>query len=127
MMRVPLPLALAILHMGVLFAPAAHADGDPAKGRAIAEKHCSRCHVVGDFNKFGGIGSTPSLQGIKYLDDWRDRFQTFYVRRPHPAFVRVKGITPPRKQEPYTKAVEILPENVADILSFAETLPTPKR
>jgi len=127
--RTLLIVMVATLYGAVLSPSVARADsagGDAVKGRAIAEKHCSRCHVVGDFNKFGGIGSTPSLQGIKYLADWRDRFQTFYLRRPHPAFVRVRGIAPPTKQAPYTTPVEILPENVADILAFAETLPTPK-
>ena len=36
--------------------------GDVDKGRKVAELHCSRCHVVGDFNKNGGIASTPSFQ-----------------------------------------------------------------
>jgi len=122
-----MPWRLLITVVAVLCtANAVRAEGDAAKGRALAEKHCARCHVVGDFNKFGGIGSTPSLQGIKYLKDWRDRFQTFYARRPHPAFVQVKGIAPPTKLPPYATPVELLPENVFDILAFAETLKAPK-
>ena len=102
------------------------AAGDVAKGRALAEKHCSRCHVVGDFNPHGGIGSTPSLQWIKKLPDWRDRFQTFYVRRPHLAFVRVKGLVPHSNLPPYAKPIEIEPADADDIFAFIEVLPVPK-
>ncbi len=126
MMRILSPPAAAALLATILCAPVTHADGDATKGRTIAEKHCSRCHVVGEFNKFGGIGSTPSLQGIKYMADWRDRFQTFYALRPHPAFVRIPGIAPPTKQAPYTTPVHLTLDDVADVLAFAETLPTPR-
>lgn len=95
---------------------------DRETGRKIAEQHCSRCHVIGEFNKFGGIGSTPSFNAIKYLDDWRERFQTFFVRNPHPAFVRIEGVEPPTKLEPYAAPVPLPPEAVDDILAFVETL-----
>ena len=32
----------------------ANADENIAKGEKLAKKHCARCHVVGNFNKFGG-------------------------------------------------------------------------
>ena len=48
---------------------AAWADGDVTKGRELAETHCARCHVVGNFNKFGGIGSTPSFNLIVGMDE----------------------------------------------------------
>lgn len=116
-----------ILAMVILLAqqgPAAAADA--ARGRALAEKHCSRCHVVGDFNPHGGIGSTPSLQWIKKLPDWRDRFQTFYVRRPHLAFVKVKGLEPLTKLPPYAAPIEIETGDAEAIFAFIETLPVPK-
>jgi mono/diheme cytochrome c family protein len=81
---------LAVLIALAALTPPAFA-GDAAKGKRLAEQHCSRCHVIGDFNKFGGIGSTPSFNVLKSLDDWRDRFQTFFLRNPHPSFVRVEG------------------------------------
>ncbi|MBO6519483.1 MAG: cytochrome c [Rhodospirillales bacterium] len=102
-------------------APPAAAD-DAKVGQKIAEEHCSRCHVIGDYNKFGGIGSTPSFNAIKYLDDWRDRFQTFFLRRPHPAFVQVEGYPPPTDLEPYATPVILKPAAVTDILAFVETL-----
>ena len=72
------------------------------------------------------VGSTPSLQWIKKLPDWRDRFQTFYARRPHLAFMRVKGITPPSKEAPYTTPVDLTQQDADDIFAFVETLPVPE-
>lgn len=106
-------------------APPARAGGDAEAGRRLAEEHCSRCHVVGDFNPMGGIGSTPSLQWIKKLPDWRYRFQTFYVRRPHLAFIKVRGLEPPTELPPYATPFEIEAQDADDILAFIETLPTP--
>ena len=53
--------------------------------------HCSRCHVIDESNKFGGIGSTPSFQLILGMSDGLERFETFFERRPHPAFVKSFG------------------------------------
>ena len=48
--------------------------------------------MIGDFNRMGGIGSTPSFQLlVNALKDFEDRFRSFFARRPHPAFVTVKG------------------------------------
>ncbi len=100
------------------------ADGDIAAGRRVAEQHCSRCHVVGDFNPMGGISSTPSFQLlVKRRPDYRDRFETFYARRPHPAFVSIEGIGRLHENLPPNAAPVELPKNaVADILAFVETL-----
>ena len=114
--------ALSVLLVLLAAEPAA---ADAENGRALAERHCARCHVVGEFNPHGGIGSTPSLQWIKKLDDWRDRFRTFYIRRPHLAFVKVKGFAPWTKLPPYAEPVEISLEDADDIFAFIETLPVP--
>lgn len=100
------------------------ADGDIDAGRRVAEQHCSRCHVVGDFNPMGGISSTPSFQLlVKRRPDYRDRFETFYARRPHPAFVSIEGIGRLHENLPPNAAPVELPQNaVADILAFVETL-----
>lgn len=103
-----------------------HGAGDVKKGQALAHKHCARCHVVGDFNPTGGIGSTPSLQWIKKLADWRERFLTFYARRPHLAFLRVEGIKPITNLPPNAEPVEIAPADVDHIFAFIETLEIPK-
>ncbi|MGI9383629.1 MAG: hypothetical protein ACR2PO_10775, partial [Methyloligellaceae bacterium] len=53
--------------------PLAAWAGDIEKGRKVAEAHCSRCHVVGDFNPNGGISSTPSFQLlVKRRPDYKD-------------------------------------------------------
>lgn len=115
--------ALALTVGLALAASPVLADGDAEHGRKIAERHCSRCHVVGDYNPTGGIGSTPSLQLlVNALEDWEARFETFFLRRPHPAFVTVRNY--PRKTELPANAapVTIELEEVRDIAAFALTL-----
>lgn len=69
--------------------------GDAALGRKVAETHCARCHRVTPEATGIGIGSTPSFAALKALPDWAERFGTFYALNPHPAFLRVEGLTPP--------------------------------
>ncbi len=108
---------------GVIVSTApARADGDLEAGRKMSVKHCARCHVIGDFNPFGGIGSTPSFQLLANRNDWLERFQTFYERRPHPVFVRVPGVPRWTKLPSYAKEFRVTPENIQDIIAFAETL-----
>ncbi len=117
-------LALAgVAVAGVIVSTApARADGDLEAGRKMSVKHCARCHVIGDFNPFGGIGSTPSFQLLANRNDWLERFQTFYERRPHPVFVRVPGVPRWTKLPSYAKEFRVTPENIQDIIAFAETL-----
>ena len=115
-----------VLLAAILLAPvAARAEGDAKHGRELAEQHCSRCHVVGTFNPTGGIGSTPSLQLlVNALEDWQVRFETFFARRPHPAFVTVRN-SPRLTDLPANAApITIEPEDVQDLLAFAATLKT---
>jgi hypothetical protein len=96
---------LLLVTLTAVAVPAA-ADGDVEAGRKVAEQHCARCHVVGGYNKYGGIGSTPSFQLLaNSFPDYKDRFETFFARRPHPVFVIIEGTadtcpscrpTPPR-------------------------------
>jgi len=107
-----------------LMAPSVLAD-EISDGRSLSEQHCARCHVVGDFNKFGGIGSTPSFQLlVNAFDDWSERFETFHARRPHPAFVRVAGFEypDPTVLPPNAAPVEIELDDISAIRAFAETL-----
>lgn len=111
--------------LAVVLAPGggAGATGDPQKGREVSIKYCARCHVVGDYNPMGGIGSTPSFQLlVKRRPDYAERFQTFYQRRPHPVHVRVPGV--PKWSDAPSNATEftITPEDIEDILAFVETL-----
>ena len=72
-------IVVAVFFMS--FAPAAAvAAGDREKGRDIARRHCARCHVIGDQDRMGGIGSTPSFPLLRRMGDWRERFGTFYNR-----------------------------------------------
>ena len=64
------------------FSIPALSEGNVANGQKISETHCARCHVIGDYNKFGGIGSTPSFQLlVKRRPDYEARFETFFERR----------------------------------------------
>lgn len=53
----------------------------------IAIKWCARCHVIGDYNRMGGIDSTPSFRLMANTKEWRDsylpRLRSFQDRRPH--------------------------------------------
>lgn len=69
-------------------------EGDPAVGRRVADIHCARCHRVHPEGTGIGIGSTPSFAALRALPDWDERFATFFVRNPHPAFLRIKDVSP---------------------------------
>lgn len=103
---------------------AAQQNGSIDAGRKVAKQHCTRCHVVGNFNPGGGISSTPSFQLlVKRRPDYQERFQTFYARRPHPAFLSIKGIGRIRPDLPPNAApVELSEQDVEDISAFVETL-----
>lgn len=120
----PVKIALAaIVALGVLAgAPEARAGGDSKAGRELAIKYCTRCHVVGDANPYGGIDSTPSFQLLARRADWRARFSSFFERRPHPVFVRVPNV--PRWTDLPSHVVEfqITLKDVDDIVAFVETL-----
>ncbi|MCB1477941.1 MAG: hypothetical protein R3D43_08755 [Tepidamorphaceae bacterium] len=104
------------------FSLSARADELADKGREISQTHCSRCHVIGDYNPFGGVSSTPSFQlVVNKLADWEERFSTFYTRRPHPAIIRIEG-TPAPVDEPMVVPIEFKLEDVDAIVAFARTL-----
>lgn len=127
-MKQVIALAQIILAMGAVSAQAAE-KGNIGKGQKIAEKHCTRCHVVGSYNPGGGISSTPSFQLlVKRRPDYKERFATFYARRPHPAFLSIKGIGRIRPDlPPNAMPIELMKEDVLDISAFIETLKPKKR
>lgn len=125
-----LSIALAAILLTASNASAlAGEKGDMINGRKIAQKHCTRCHVVGDFNPGGGISSTPSFQLlVKRRPDYKERFRTFYARRPHPAFLSIKGIGRLRPDlPPNAMPVELLESDVLDVAAFIETLKPKKK
>jgi hypothetical protein len=69
--------------------------GDVVLGQETSLKQCGRCHVVHESNRMKTIGSTPSFALMRTFPDWQDRFETFYLLRPHPAFTQVTDITEP--------------------------------
>ncbi len=121
-MRLRNLLTPALVLAALVFPAPGHAAGDTEKGRAIAIEHCSRCHVVGGHNPMGGIGSTPSFQLLRSMMDWRDRFGTFYARRPHPVHVRIEGLPTLTDLPPNAAPFTITIADVDHILAFAETL-----
>ncbi len=91
---------MLMLALCLLIPAGARAGGDVAKGLDISKRHCARCHVIGEYNRLGGIDSTPSFFSLARRADAVVRLQSFYERRPHPVFVRVPGVarwsnTPP--------------------------------
>ncbi|KRO87594.1 MAG: hypothetical protein ABR89_08400 [Rhodobacter sp. BACL10 MAG-120910-bin24] len=68
-------------------------EGNATLGAKLAKQHCGRCHKVGQSESEFGIGSTPSFRALRALKDWDERMMSFYVRNPHPAFMRVEGIS----------------------------------
>lgn len=95
-------------------------EGDAVRGGALALTHCGRCHVIGDQNRMAGLGSTPSFPVLRALPDWSERFQSFYVRNPHPSFTQVTGVTAPFSPErpPPVVPITIGLEDLAAILAF---------
>ena len=74
----------AILTAGWLAAAGAHAAEPVAAGKSAAIKSCSKCHVIGDYNRLGGIGSTPSFWIMaRKPKSYVPRLLTFRERRPH--------------------------------------------
>ena len=95
-----------------------------AEGRAIVAEHCTRCHVVPDINPKGGIESTPSFRGMKHLADWRDRFEVFFTLPPHPALVKIDGLTEERdKSRPaFVKEIKLSVDDIDRILAYVDTI-----
>ena len=79
-------LSVAVIMPGMAMA-------DVERGRQVAATHCTRCHVVGDINPYGGIESTPSFIGMKRLADWERCYAEFYILPPHPALVRIEEVS----------------------------------
>ncbi|WP_133489661.1 hypothetical protein [Aliiroseovarius marinus] len=99
-------------------------EGDAALGAVRAEEMCGRCHVVDAAKRMNSIGSTPSFFALRSLTDWEDRFQTFYVLNPHPAFTQIKDVTPPfpvDRPSPIVPVVMTL-DDMDAILAFVAAL-----
>jgi len=96
------------------------------EGRNLVREHCTRCHVIGDINPYGGIGSTPSFEAMKHLADWRQRFEVFFTLPPHPSLVRIEGISEDRPENlpAFSQEIILTLEDVENILAYVDTLET---
>jgi len=93
------------------------------RGLEIAQKHCSRCHVVSENNKFSSIETTPSFFGLRAMKDWRERFNEFFVRPPHPALVNVLDVTERSKKLPaFVSEIDLTLDQIEDLISYVEKL-----
>ncbi len=115
-------IAVAILVASGFPIASAWAGGGAEAGRKFSEAHCARCHVVGDFNPMGGIGSTPSFQLLAKRNDWLERFENFFERRPLPVFVRMPDVARWTTLPFHVKEFEGTPATIDDIIAFVETL-----
>jgi hypothetical protein len=78
--------------------------------------------VVSDKNRMNSIGSTPSFAVLRTLRDWEDRFQAFYVLKPHPAFTQIEDVTEPfdpTRPSPIA-AVEMTLDDLENIMAFVQ-------
>ena len=96
--------------------------GDVKKGFLITQAFCARCHVLPNSNKFGGIDSTLSLQGLRALPDWRQRFKTFFARRPHLAFVQIGKDQLKNVPATYAEKIKLAAVDLEHIVAFVATL-----
>ncbi|MDA8586011.1 hypothetical protein N9L47_07015 [Rhodobacteraceae bacterium] len=69
--------------------------GDVVLGEKVSLSLCGRCHVVNDTNRMKAIGSSPSFALLRGFPDWQNRFEAFFVLKPHPAFTQVEDVTEP--------------------------------
>lgn len=100
-------------------------EGDIAAGEDLSIRHCGRCHVVSDKNRFAGIGSTPSFPALRSIPGWEEKFLTFWDANPHPSFLQVTGVTEPFDPDrpPHIAPVEITVAEMEAIVAYAASIP----
>ncbi len=76
-------------------ATVASLSGDAKLGEKLSLAQCGRCHVINETNRMNAIGSSPSFALMRSFPDWQERFETFFLLRPHPAFTQVAEVTDP--------------------------------
>ncbi len=94
-------------------------------GRDLAFRHCAVCHVIGDYNRFGGIDSTPSFQLLANMDDGPERFRSFFARRPHQSFVHLPDRSPPTDLPLNAPRVDLTYDQLDALVDFALTFRAP--
>lgn len=119
-------LALAFIGGMITCSASVAETGMAQKGLELSERHCARCHIVSDKDRFTGISSTPSFKiMIEVLKDWEDRFQTFMARNPHPAHIRLETDDPRPENLPATTYEVILShDDIEAILAYVNSMAT---
>ena len=100
-----------------------------ANGREVVWQHCTSGHVVPDMNLYGGIGSTPSFGAMTWLPDWEHRFEVFHTLSPHPALVKISGLSEQRVPSlpAFVAEIELQIDDIEAILAFVRTLEKPNQ
>jgi mono/diheme cytochrome c family protein len=70
--------------MSLAFAAQAQAAGDPAQGKATAERWCATCHVVSR----GGRGADVAPAFNTIAQQRNDEYLRGFLSRPHPPMPR---------------------------------------
>ena len=70
------------------------------------------------------IGSTPSFKLMRSFEDWRRRYEAFYLLNPHPAFTQVFEVTEPFAAHLPSPIVpiEVSLDEIAAIVAYVATL-----
>jgi len=99
-------------------------SGDAAMGAEVSLAVCGRCHVVSDKNRMNAIGSSPSFALLRGFPDWMERFESFFVLKPHPAFTQVKDVTEPFPEHlPSPIApIEVTLEQIDAIVAYVNSI-----
>jgi mono/diheme cytochrome c family protein len=99
---------MAVL-ISLTVADTAHAEGDRVRGRELAIAKCFQCHVIGDYNPYGGVSNSPSFYIFsERLEVYRERLQTFDQRRPH-----------------LSRDLRLPPKDLQDVIAYVESLERP--
>lgn len=98
--------------------------GDVVLGEKISLERCGRCHVVNQKNRMNAIGSSPSFGLLRNFDDWQNRFEAFFVLKPHASFTQVEGVTEPFAENlPSPIApVEVTLEEIDAIVAYVDSI-----
>ena len=99
---------------------------EAAVGFDVAKAKCARCHVIGEYNRMGGIGNAPSFPSKAQNGDVRERFSRFDARRLHPVFVRAPEYAKWSDTVSYYPEFEVCPEEIDALVAYAESLRMPQ-
>ena len=97
-------------------------NGDLDQGWTLVQNYCARRHVIGNFNKFSGIGSTLPFVVLRRMVDGVKWFGTFYIWRPHPIFVRISNVPKWSNVPVYVVKFTVTPEAIDDLLAFVKII-----